>query len=190
MIQVGLSLISAVLGIAVQTSGVKSTGVEIAAWLLVLLGIVLLVTGLIKLRRLRQSRATHTRAKSPSSYDLGGQLRSLGGRIVGFKRDRDVRTPHAWPENMSPLRHPLRAFQGQQAQSAAIRSHELDTLSLYNRSFAPHVQVLVDDLLTGGSVGQNEVRTLLTPQDVSAIETVGMRLIELGSIRLRSQGTM
>jgi LPXTG-motif cell wall-anchored protein len=186
MIQLGLGLISAVLGIAVQASGFRGTGVEAAAWSLVLIGFILVSLGWVKLRSRRRPRTARTLATRERTGDLSRQLKGVGGRIVRFKHDRDLRAPRAQPVTISQILRPLRAYRKQQVQTADIRGHALDTLSLYKRSYAYDVQALVDEMLAEGSIGQNEAYRLLTPRDITNIESIGMRLIELGDTLSRS----
>jgi hypothetical protein len=142
--------------------------------------------GWVKLRSRRRPRTARTLATRERTGDLSRQLKGVGGRIVRFKHDRDLRAPRAQPVTISQILRPLRAYRKQQVQTADIRGHALDTLSLYKRSYAYDVQALVDEMLAEGSIGQNEAYRLLTPRDITNIESIGMRLIELGDTLSRS----
>lgn len=181
LLRFGGPLLAASLGIALEVSDVHSISVQIAAWAVVVVSVVVLVTGAVAAgqRCARRRHARRKRTSRPKRARLGAELASLGHRIVAFKHQRDARAPR--PRRMdSSIRHPVQAARARRAHVTALAAHEDDTLALYDRRFSADVRTLVSELLTLGVLGYHEAQELLGPQTAAMIEDVGLRLVELG----------
>lgn len=69
------------------------------------------------------------------------------------------------------------------ADAVDAAAYDEDTLGMYNQSFAREVRIVTRDLLIVGGVGKNEARALSRPQSAHDIESIGLRLVELGTLR-------
>jgi hypothetical protein len=166
----GLGLLTTALGIAAQASDLDSAPVQVAAWACVGLGVV--VTGL----SLGLSRARAQRNLS-ADLPLSERLMRAGSEVLLFLQTRDAQVPMASIVAGSPFLHPVKARHNKQLE----RAYDQDTAEMYSRAHAPIVRRLVIELVRAGHLGRNEARGLLAACEPNDFETVGVRLIELGS---------
>jgi hypothetical protein len=178
LIQIGVGVISAALGIAVAASGIGRTVVAVITWVVVAVGVGLVIAGSLRLRARRRRRAAVSAA--PSEPRLADRLINLGTRITAFKQDRDAQAPPPASAE-SHLLHPFRAARVRHAEAVSLAAYNDDTLSLYDQRFKREAWILVRELLIAGGVGENEAEALVNAEHVEDIEWIGLRLTELGA---------
>jgi hypothetical protein len=176
LIQIGIGVISAALGLAVAASGIGRTVVAVVTWTVVAAGMGMIVVGGLRLRARRRPRA----APPLTEPRLSDRLISLGTRITAFKQDRDAQAPQS-SNSESQFLHPIRASRARQTEAMTLAAYDDDTLSLYHHRFSREAWIIVRDLLLAGAVGDNEAQSLVSPEHVEDIEWIGMRLTELGA---------
>jgi hypothetical protein len=182
---IGSGLIAMTLGIAVESSGLRGTAVEIAAWCAVGLGVVLLVaTGIVAM----MARVGTDAARPPSgdeATEVCCELERLGSEILQFIDRRAAEAPATGPDAEAPVWHPLRVSRERRTHSRAMRHYDEDTMSLFHGSFGSDLRTVVGELLQRGRIGRNEARTLVTARAVPELEPLGLRLLELGNANRR-----
>jgi hypothetical protein len=174
------------LGIAIQVSGLRGELIALFAWSAVGFGAILFAFGSPGLfhggDRLKRPKRQRSRNRS-----IGLQAQGLGDRIVQFKRSRDSEEPRfLLPPDTSPLRPRQRGHEAHLRLEALARYwHE--TVSLYRREHAADARALLQVLRAQGILGEEEANRLCRPNDPQAIESVGLRLIELGDLLTRKR---
>jgi hypothetical protein len=178
----GEGMFWAAMGILVQVSGFHGELIRATSWCALGFGGILFAFGSPRLFR-RDRRLSHRRRLRDRS--IGGQARELGDLILQFKRSRDAEEPRFLDPPDVPRLHLRRRAQEGHERSKAIARHRDETVSLYSREHAADVRALVHVLLDREVIGDEEARQLCVVADPKAIESTGLRLIELGERLMR-----